>query len=60
MDETTEIEFRCPRCGSRAFYYPLSGMAGCVIHGWLLYTEIPQELKETPAPPKETKGDNHV
>jgi len=45
--EPREVEFPCPRCGGPAFYYPLSRQAGCLTHGWLLYTEIPPEIVET-------------
>jgi len=38
-----EIEFKCPRCGGKAFYYG-GGRAACIVHGWLLYTEIPSEI----------------
>jgi hypothetical protein len=41
-----EVEFKCPRCGGKAFYYPVTRQAGCLLHGWLLYTEIPQEVKK--------------
>lgn len=37
--------FKCPRCGKTAFYYG-KGKAGCLLCGWLLYTEIPKEIKE--------------
>lgn len=43
-----EIEFKCPRCGGKAYYYPSTFQAGCIIHGWLLYTEIPQEIRTPP------------
>jgi hypothetical protein len=37
------ITFKCPRGGKHdAILYP-SGQAGCPIHGWLLYTEIPHD-----------------
>jgi len=38
-----EIEFKCPRCSGKAFYYG-GGRAACINHGWLLYTEIPPEI----------------
>ncbi len=43
MEKT--IEFKCPRCGGKAYYYPKTLQAGCPQSGWLLYTEIPQEIR---------------
>ena len=37
------VMFKCPRGGNHdATLYSL-GQAGCPIHGWLLYTEVPHE-----------------
>jgi hypothetical protein len=37
------VTFKCPRGGDHeAILYP-SGQAGCPMHGWLLYIEIPHE-----------------
>ena len=38
-----EIEFKCPHCGGKAFYYG-GGRAACLYHGWLIYTDIPSEI----------------
>jgi len=38
------IEFECPRCHRVALAYSTT-LAGCVLCGRLLYTEIPQEIR---------------
>ena len=40
------ITFDCPRCKKRsATYYYKSHRAGCLNCGWLLSTEIPDQVK---------------
>lgn len=44
-----EIKTTCPRCKRKttAYYYPALHKIGCVVCGWLLYTETPEKLKKT-------------
>ncbi len=42
---TKPIAFQCPH-GKHLAYYHGDNFAGCLIHGRLLYTDIPQELKD--------------
>jgi len=37
------VTFKCPRGSNHEATPYSSGQAGCSIHGWLLYTEIPHE-----------------
>ena len=37
--------FKCPHGSHTAFYYG-GQVAGCPIHGSLLYTDIPREIKD--------------
>ena len=46
------IKFACPFCGKEAYYYGRTS-AACVYHGWLLYTDIPKDVK---AKDKSKKG----
>jgi hypothetical protein len=42
----SEIKFKCPHGDHSAIFYSDGGFAGCIIHGVLLYTDIPPETRK--------------